>query len=371
MNRHAAPLLSLLFILAASARAQQGGGDLPPPPKGKPKAAAPRRTPTPRPTPRIPTFREPATIAPINFNQAVDGGIDGQASGRIPPGTYFNEYLLKVTTADLFAINLQSVNKALTVQFTDNSRVDVPLMRDERTGVYKLRSADGVVAADGDYRVRVMVNSSAPPPQPILYSLTVSRTGLTEAGYQARLQQIVADFNAQRDPASALQKLEALAKDDATRPAAFEYLGVLYLEHSGDIVKATAAMAEAVKLGGAAMFRVLHDSRWRRPEREGRPPRFTWPDQRMSWLKLYKDRLVVAELADQEKKIVELTGPQVQNFGRVAPSPIVFLRHNLKQFKPDILSFSMKTPPEAELVVDLISNHVTQRKPAAPPRFLN
>jgi hypothetical protein len=370
MTRHLSPLVALLLLASLRAFAQEGSGDLPAPPKAKPKTAA-RPKPAARPTPRIPTFREPATVAAMEFNQPVNGGLDGQASGRIPPGTYFNEHLLKVTTADLFAIQLQSANPALTVQLTDNSRVDVPLMRDERTGAYKLRSAEGVVPADGEYRVRVLVNASGPPPQPILYVLTVNRTGLTDDGYNARLGQIVSDFNAARDAAAALPKLEALAKDDPRRPAAHEYLGVLYLEHASDIVKATAAMTEAIKLGGAAMFRVTHDSRWRKPERDRRGPKFVWLEPRMSWLKIYKDKIVVADFADPQKAVFEITGAQVERFGRLPVLPIIGIEHANKQVKPERFSFGARNQPEAELVVDLISNHVTQRRPSAPPRFLN
>jgi hypothetical protein len=370
MTRRTILLASLLLSACLSARAQEGSGDLPVPPKAKAKTAA-RTKPTARPTPRIPTFREPASIAAIEFNQPVNGGLDGQASGRIPPGTYFNEHRLTVTTADLFAIQLQSANPALTVQLTDNSRMDVPLMRDERTGAYKLRSAEGVVPSDGEYRVRVLVNASGPPPQPILYALTVNRTGLTDEGYDARLGQIVSDFNSARDAGAALPKLEALAKDDPRRAAAHEYLGVLYLEHGDDIVKATAAMAQAIKLGGAAMFRVTHDSRWRRPERERRGQKVTWLEPRTSWLKIYKDKIVVADYADPQKAVFEIAGPQVERFGRLPVLPIIGIEHTNKQVKPERFSFGARNQPEAELVVDLISNHVTQRKPTAPPRFLN
>lgn len=362
-------MLCLLMLAAAlGARAQTGSGDLPPPPKSKAKTATPTRTrPTPKPTPKVPTFREPASFEPIKFNQSADGGIDGQASGRIPPGTFFNEYVLKLTTADLFAIQLQSANPALTIQLTDNNRMDVPLARDERTGVYKVKAAEGTVAADGDYRVRVLVNASGPPPQPILYSLTVKRTGLTEAGYRARLEQIVADFNGRRDPASSLRSLEALAADDPNRPEAYEYLGVLYLEHSNDLVKATTAMTGAIQRGGAATFRVLHDSRWRRPE--GRPPNLAWTDQRTDWLKIYKDKLVIADFTDQQKKLLEFTGAQIQNFFHPPAGPVVAVKHTLRQIKPDTISFGLRNPPEAELVFDLINDFVAQKKQRAP-RFL-
>lgn len=358
----------LLLCAGVSVRAQQGDGDLPPLPKSKPKTTPTTRTKaTPRPTPRVPTFREPASLPPLAFNQPMDGGLDGQTAGRIPPGTYFNEHLLTATTSDLFTIQLQSANPSLTVQLTDNNRMDVPLVRDERTGVYRVKNADGVVPADGEYRVRVLVNASAPP-QPILYKLTVTRTGLTEAGYAARLDQIIKDFNAQRDVNAAASRLEALTKDDPNRPGAFEYLGVLYIESSGDLVKATTAMTQAIKLGGAALFRITHDSRWRRPEREGRGPglKIAWPDARTNWLKIYKDKLVITDLVDEKKNLLELGGAQIQNFGRVAISPVVFIKHNLRTLRPDNISFSVRNPPEAELVVDLINNFVAHKNPRAP-----
>lgn len=371
--RHSLTLLITLLFATLSARAQQGSGDLPPPTKSKPKTTTPARTrPTATPTPRIPTFREPTSIAEINFNQSIDGGIDGQASGRIPPGTYFNEYLIKLSAIDLFTIQLQSANPSLTVQLTENNRIDIPIIRDQRTGVYKIKNEDGTVAADGTYRVRVMVNASGPPPQPILYKLAVNRTGLTEAGYEARLQQIVSDYRSQKDAVSALVKLEELTKDDPNRAGAFEYLGVLHLEYGKDLVKATTNMTQALKLGGAALFRVNHDSQWRRPARQGRGAnlRFNWPDQRTSWLKVYKDKLVIAELGEEQKELLTLTGAQVQNFGRVPPSPVVFIKHNNSQFKPDNISFGVPNPLEADLIVDLINDFVAAKKLRAP-RLLN
>ncbi len=353
-----------LFALTATAAAQGGSGDLPPVPKSssakaKPKPApAKAKTSTPaKPPLKVVAFKEPATVEPIVFNQQVEGEIDAPTAGRIPPNVFFQEFALAATDADLFTIQLNSPAASLKVELLDANKINLPLKRDEHSGFYQLATPELVLPADGEYRVRVSVAPSPTLSAPILYALKLNHLGLTAAGYKNRLEQIVKGFNPQKLEES-IGQLERLAQDDAKQAGAYEYLGLLYNEFKKDQVKASAAMLQAINLGGAAIFKVAHDSLWRRPSRDRQTQRLTFQELKTSWLRISATHLVLADFNAPDKPFASLAKGQIKEVNRVLPSPIIVVKHNNKLFKIENVSVGLSTPAEADMVIDLIKGNL-------------
>lgn len=354
-----------LLVLTAAAVAQGGSGDLPPVPKStastkaKPKPASTKaKTPTPTKTAtKVVAFKEPATVEPVAFNQEVAGKIDAPTAGRIPPNVFFQEFALTATDADLFTIQLNSPAASLKVELLDATKINLPLKRDEHSGAYQLATPEAVLPADGEYRVRVSVAPSPTLTAPILYALKLNHLGLTAAGYKNRLEQIVKGFSPQKVEES-IGQLERLAQDDAKQAGAYEYLGLLYNEFKKDQVKASAAMLQAIKLGGAAIFKIAHDSQWRKPSRDRQTQRLTFQELKTSWLRISATSLVLADFNTPDKPLATLSKAQVKEVTRVLPSSIIVVKHNNKLFKIENVSVGLSTPAEAEMVVDLIKGNL-------------
>ncbi len=266
MKKRTLLITCLLLLVITSGTtyvfAQGGDGRLPgakstkPKPTPTPAAAKPVKEEPPPP----PAARAPASITPVVFNQLVTGSLDPQQSGQIKVGIYYDEFSVALSDADLFTIFLQSANPALAVQIYEKEGKGLPTLRDPRSGEFKLDTTGGTVPKEGEYRIRV-VGAVDPAIGPIGYTLRLNRTGLTESGYQARLQAITAAFNApdSKNIDDTISRLEKLAADDDSEPGAWELLGVMYVYHKNDLVKAAAAMEKAIALKGAAVFRVTYD----------------------------------------------------------------------------------------------------------------
>lgn len=364
-------ILTLVFlgaILPHPALAQSGGGALPPVPKAAAAKPKPRPTPTSKtkapvakPTPKVAAAREPAKVEAISFDQMMEGKIEATTAGRLPPNVYYQDYLFTGTDADLFDLQITSAHAALKVEMLDANKISVPLQRDEQTGLYRLNTNGFILPADGEYRVRVSVAPSPTLAAPIPYTLKLNHTGLTVAGYQFRLQQIVKGFSPQK-PDESIGQLERLTQDDPKQPGAFEYLGLLYNEFKKDQVKASVAMSQALKLGGAAIFKVGHDSQWRRPNRERKTQRLTFQELKTNWLRISKTQLVIADFNVPDKPLLTLTREHLKEVERVAPSAFVYVKHENKQIKPAVLTFGFTTPVEADIVVDLIKGNLLKKE---------
>lgn len=349
-----------LVLLSPALLAQGGSGDLPPVPKSnvtkpKPKPASAKAKTPPKPATKIVTYKEPAKVDPVSFNQAVEGKIDPQTAGRIPPNVFFQEYTFTGTEADLFNIQVSSTQASLKVEVLDASKINLPLKRNEPSGEYLLDSQ--TLPTDGEYRVRVSVAPSPTLAAPLLFSLKLNHLGLTAAGYKNRLEQIVKEFGPQKADET-IGQLERLSQDDPKQSGAYEYLGLLYNEFKKDQVKASAAMLQAIKLGGAAVFKVAHDSQWRKPNRDRQTQRLAFQALKTSWLRISATNLVLADFQTPDKPLATVTKAQVKEVNRLAQSQFVVVKHNNKQIKIDTVHIGLSTPAEADMVVDLIKGNL-------------
>lgn len=360
-------LLSLLVLFSMTALAQGGSGDLPPvpkavTPKSKPKPTTSKtKVPTTKPTPKVVVAKEPANVEPIIFGQVVEGKIEAPTAGRIPPNVYYQEHQFSGTDADLFDIQLISTQAALKVELFDAKKIFIPLKQDEKSGLYRLNTDGNILPANGEYRVRISVAPSPTLAAPIPYSLKIIRTGLTAAGYQIRLQQIVKGFSPQ-SPDESIKQLEQLTQDDPKQAGAYEYLGLLYTEFKKDQVKASVAMSQALKLGGAAIFKIAHDAKWRRPNRDRKTQRFAFEEEKTSWLRVSTTQLIIADFNVPDKPLATFNRAQMKEVSRVLQSPFIVVKHVNKQFKPDTIALGLNTPVEADIVVDLINGNLLRKE---------
>ncbi len=369
--KHFRLLLTFVFlsgICSVTALAQSGGGALPPVPKAttakpkpKPTTISKIKAPSAKPTPRITAAKEPAKVDAISFDQMVEGKIEANTAGRIPPNVYYQDYTFTGTDADLFDLQIASVHAALKVELLDANKISVPLKLDEHTGFYRLNTNGSILPGDGEYRVRVSVAPSPTLAAAIPYSFKLIHTGLTAAGYQSRLQQIVKGFSPQK-PDESIAQLDRLALDDPRQAGAYEYLGLLYNEFKRDQVKASVAMAQALKLGGAAIFKIAHDSQWRRPNRDRKTQRFAFQELKTDWLRVSATQLVIADFNVPDKPLLTFPREQIREVERVAPSAFIFIKHENKKIKPDVITLALTTPVEADIVVDLIKGNLLKKE---------
>jgi hypothetical protein len=368
-------LLASLLLFSLPVRAQESG--LPPLPKPKAKPTpSPKTAATPKPkssanpkstakeSPLAPANlrREPARIPTITFNQVAEGNLDPKTSGRISQHSYYDEYALTATTADIFTIQLQTSAPQLAVQVFDRSQTGLPILKDPRTSEFRLDTAGGTLPADGEYRVRVLGAPIEAQSSPIAYTLKINRTGLTEAGYQARLQQIVTAFRSPgpKEVDEAITKLTELTQADPNRPPAYEMLGVLYLYHRNDVAKAVSSMEQSLKLGGSATFRVTHDSQWRRPVRK-QGENFDWEEQRLSWLKIRPGQVTLIDVTDARRISFSLGSQQIKEIKLNAPSPIFTITPAGPRSKPYFFSAGTRLRAEAEVIINMINDYVRKK----------
>lgn len=351
-----------VVYLSAEVSGQGGSGKLPGSKTVKPK-------PTPKPVvreepPAPPTARAPATVPPIAFNQLITASLDPRTSGQIKAGIYYDDYLLQGTDDDLFTIFLQSPNPALTVQVYDKDGRGLPTLRDPRSGEFKLDSQGGTLPATGDYRLRVVGVVTDAAGGPIGYTIRLNRTGLTETGYQAKLQSIILAFNAPetKNVDETIARLENLVDQDGSQPGGYELLGVMYLYHRSDLVKAAAAMENSIKFKGAAVFRVTHDPVLGRAPRKKPDGLYDWVEGRTSWLRIQPDQLSLADMSNEQETIFSLTGNQVRE---VAPSKVgtmtILSIKTPTQSKGYSLSPGTKSQGEADLILKMLRTYVPPR----------
>jgi len=370
-------LLALSFVISASSRAQ-GLGDLPPVKTVKPKTttttttrakptptpktkATPKPTPKPTPTPPVSYKRDPATIPQISFNLATAGNLDPQTSGRITATGYYDEYKLTATNADLFTIQLQTSDPSLTVQIYDGSQAGQPIQKDPQSGEFKLTTPGNTLPADGEYRVRVLGTIPEEKASAVAYTLNIKRSGLTEEGYTARLQQIVTAFNSSggKDADEAISRIEELIAIDPNKSKAYETLAAAYLYHRKDLAKAVNLMEKAIKLGGSAMFKVTHDSQWRRPEKKGDGIEF--PDLRTSWLYIRPDQVTLIDTADPQRIYFSVGSRQIKEVNRVNQTPLIAIKPPGLRAKPYLIHPSTRNQAEAEVIVNMIKSYVLKQ----------
>jgi hypothetical protein len=356
----------LLVITSGTTQVSAQGGDarLPGAKTTKPKPTPTPATKTVRDEPPAPPVtRAPASITPVAFNQLVTGGLDPQKSGQIKVGIYYDDFSVTLSEADLFTIFLQSANPALAVQLYEKEGKGLPTLRDPRSGEFKLDTPGGTVPKVGEYHVRV-VGAVDPSIGPIGYTLRLNRTGLTEAGYQARLQAITAAFNSpdSKNIDDTISSLEKLTSDDGNQPGAWELLGVMYLYHKNDQAKAAAAMDKAIALKGAAVFRVTYDPLPGRRANKKPDGQYDFVDPKSGWLRIMPDRLMLVDAANEAAHVLNLSSSQIKE---VTPSKMntlsVILLKSVDQSRPYAFTPASKSQPEIDLILKTIRQHVPPR----------
>lgn len=342
---------------------QGGDARLPATGKAKPKPTTPRVVPREEPV-VLPSARPPAKVPALTFNQLVTATLDPQTAGQIKVGIYYDEYLLKGSDDDIFTIFLQSPNPNLTVQVYDDAGRGLPTLRDPRSGEFKLDTQGGTLPGSADYRVRVVGVVGEGSGGPVGYTLRLNRTGLTENGYQERLQSIILAFNAPetKNVEETIAKLERLVNDDENQPGGYELLGVMYLYHLNDLVKAAASMEQAIKLKGAAVFRVTHDPVLGRSPRKKPDGQYDWVESKTSWLRVQPDHLALADAANEQAFVFSLTGSQIREAisSKVGTMLIVALK-TPAQSKGYSFSPGTKGQAEADLILKMVRAYVPPR----------
>jgi hypothetical protein len=364
---HLAYCFVLTFGLSAPVYAQ-GSGDLPPVTKGKPAPTprgrtAPKSNTAANPNPPAESkpatlTRRPANVPPLVFNQPVVASLEGQGPGRLATGHYYNEFTLSAKASDLLSIQFQPDLPVLVLRVYNAARAELPIVKDSATGEYRFDTPTGTVPADGQYQVRVLNLSEEKKPEGA-YRLLFNRTGMTEAAYEAQLRQIAEGFKASEAASveATVKQLEELIASDATKPGAFELLGVIYLNHKNDSAKAASQMEQAIKLGGAGVFKVSYDSQWRRPKRSSAG--FLWEDVKTGWLRIQAGKVALADVANPNQINSALAGALVNKVERLPVLPVVtvqVLPRRLLQFSP-----VSKNGAEADLIVTLLQNYVVKK----------
>jgi hypothetical protein len=344
------PLLSLFFALEVYA--QGGSAELPgtkPAPTPKPKTGV-RDTRSPSHAPANPT---------LAFGEGKNGRLDPKTSDKNADGSYYEEMILNAKGEDLLTFHVEGDNPLLGLQILDRNNAEVPVAKDP-AGDFKINTPTGGVPADGEYRVRVtgvLIGRSASP-----FKINVNRLGLTVIAYVERFNQINSNYR-ESDPASVeetLAKLEELGRDNPSRSTAFELLGRIYLDVRKDIVKAEAAMEQAIRAKGVALIRISFDNQWRRMAKT-RSGDYVFEDARSGWLKIGPGQVTLTDLSN--KPLASLSGPQIKELLKTPVSAnnsaynmVTITAENTR--KPYFFAPKTMQPTETDLVVRLIQNHV-------------
>ena len=378
--RRASYFVLLLLAGAITQTYAQGSGDLPVPGKKKttspvtttkPKATTTKPktgvlpTPTPVPVvkeePRIRTpERKPGQQPALSFNQLVQAGLDERNSGRNKAGNYYNEYIFNGRASDLFTLQFQADNPALSLLFYEANGTELPLTKDLQSGDYKLGTAGGTLPADGEYRVRIL-NASEGKLATGSYSLKLVRSGMVEAAYLATLEKAVRAFKPE-DPANVettVKQLEQLAADDPKRPGAFELLGVIYQYHKPNAEKAIHNYEQAIRLGGAAQFKINYDGTGVAPKRKGEM--LEWREAKIAWLRLYDGRLLLADSTDASKILFSFNGVQMRSAERSSAAPLITMQGIARRNYYFAPLPSATASDEANLIVRFMQTYVIKK----------
>lgn len=326
--------------------AQSGTGELP----------GTKPTPTPKPGAKTPVKPAAPVTPTLVFDQEVKGRIDPRGSEKASGGGLFEDHILNAKSEDLLTFQLQSANTNLGLQILDKDNAEIAVVKDQAAGVFKIKTPNGGLPADGEYHVRVVgaAGKSAVP-----FSLKVVRVGLTPNVYNERFNQIVLNYR-ETDAASAdesLAKLEELAKADSSKPGAFEFIGIISLYNKSDVAKAEQAMEQAIKLNGAAVVKISYDVQFRRMARL-KNGKTGWEDARTGWLRIRSGQV---EVTDPSNKILAtVTGAQIKELSKIltANSNLITVTGERRQF---VFEPGSGKQEEADLVIKLIQTHVMKR----------
>jgi len=343
------PLLSLFSSLEIYA--QSGTGDLP----GTRPAPTPTTTKTTsgrgsKPGPNTPV------ILTLNVGEERRGKLEPSNKG--PDGSFFEEMILYAKAEDWLTFHIEGDNPLLGLQILDKNNAEVTIAKDP-SGDFRIDTPTGGLPADGEYHVRVtgvVIGKNAVP-----FRIKVNRLGLTSVVYVERFNTIYTSYR-EEDPASVeetVTKLEDLGRDNPSRPTAFEMLGRIYLDVRKDVVKAEAAMEQAIKANGVALIRISFDNQWRRMSKL-RSGDYGFEDVRSGWLKVGPGQVTLTDLSN--KTLATLTGPQIKELSKTLISQynmITITADNMR--KPIFFAPKTMQQPETDLAIKLIQNYVIGR----------
>lgn len=366
-------LLAVAICSAASSASAQGVGKLPTikPPKSKTssstrKSGTRKTQPGAKSSAGTGTMANPATSSPVSvnyarepeatpqlsFNVAVEGRLTPQTSGRITATSFYDEYKLTATAADLFTIRLETPDPSLQIQIFDSNHQGLPI---RRAGDFEWEMPDKTLPADGEYRVRILKTDASDKAPAIAYTLNINRTGLTEQGYQTRFEQIIKAFNASegKNAREAIAGIEELVRLDPKKSRGYEMLGVLWLYHGQDLNKAVGLMEQAIRLGGAATFQVAY-TQGRKPDKKD------VANLSKGWLSIRPDQAEMADLNSQ-RRYFSISGKQVREINRSGSSPLIEIKPSTKGSKSYWLQPVSENVQEAETISNMLKTYVQKQ----------
>ncbi|MCI0663159.1 MAG: hypothetical protein L0220_19000 [Acidobacteria bacterium] len=346
------PVLVLFWTLNATPNiyAQGGSGQLP--------GAKPTPTPAPKGGTRVNRSSAGTAENPtIAFNREITDRLDAKSSAKMPSGNlFFEEFMINAKSSDQLTFRIESEAPGIALQVFDKDKTEIAVAKDLSTGNYRFSTSSGGLPADGEYKLRVTGSLMGMASVP--FSLTVNHIGLIPAVYNERLQGIYNNYR-ESDPNSVnetITKLEELTREDAGKPGAFEFLGVIYLYGRRDFAKAGTAMEQAIKTNGAAIVKITFDSQWRRMAKL-KSGNFEWQEPRTGWLRIRYGQIILTDLAN--KPLASLKGAQIREIAKILTSTNQLIAMTAEGVRrPFVFLPGSKDLAEADLVMKLIQTHV-------------
>ena len=304
------------------------------------------------------TKSAPSGPAMLAFGAERKGKLDPRTS-KSESGTFFEDIHFKGESDDSLSFRLVSADPSLGLQLFGRNNAEVAVRKDS-SGDFRIATPTGGLPADGDYRIRVTGAISGKSAVP--FTIKVDRLGLTAVAYVERFNRILSSYN-DKDAVSVdetVVKLEKLAKDAPNYPAAFERLGIIYMEIRKDTAKAEWAMDRAIKAKGTAIFQIAFDNKWR-PMAKLRSGDMGFEDKRIGWLKIQAGIITLHDAASN-KTLATISGPQIKELSKAVVSAynLVSITTNNNR-KPYTFAPEAMRQVEADLVVKLINDHVVGR----------
>jgi hypothetical protein len=303
------------------------------------------------------TRSAPSGPTMLAFGAERKGKLDPRTS-KSDSGTFFEDIHFRGESDDSLSFRLISADPSLGLQLFGRNNAEIAVRKDP-SGDFRIATPTGGLPADGEYRVRVTGALSGKSAVP--FTIKVDRLGLTAVAYVERFNKIFSNYN-DKDPASVdetVVKLEKLAKDAPNYPAAFERLGLIYLEIRKDAAKAELAMDRALKANGAAIFQISFDNKWRQMTKL-RTGDMGFEDKRIGWLRIQAGIITLHDAGN--KTLATISGQQIKELSKnvVSAYNLVTITTNNNR-KPYIFAPEAMRQVEADLVVKLINNHVVGR----------
>jgi hypothetical protein len=136
----------------------------------------------------------------------------------------------------------------------------------------------------------------------------------------------------------------------------------MYLYHRSDVTKASAAMENAIRLKGAAVFRVAHDPVLGRAPKKKPDGTYDWVESKTSWLRIQPDQLSLADMTNEQETVFTLTSNQIREAlpSKVGTMTIISVKTPV-QTKGYSFSPGTKGQAEADLILKMLRTYVPPR----------